>query len=64
MDYNGYKTDFEIWAASKGYDLSLSMTPNYEGVVTFADPITLAAEAAWYAGWMKGFNTPRRVKKK
>jgi hypothetical protein len=54
-------TDFEQWALRKGYDISFSTIPTKENVVTYADPITLAAYEGWCKGFMKGLRSPLRA---
>ena len=56
-------TDFEIWAISKGYDITISMIPTEEDVVTYDDPRTLAAYDGWNAGFGKGMDFERLLTK-
>ena len=57
-------TEFEIWAISKGYDITISMLSTKENVVTFGDPRTLAAYDGWNAGFVKGLHLSRLLKTK
>ena len=56
-------TEFEVWAKYKGYDITFSMIPTKENVVTYGDPRTLAAYDGWNAGFGKGMDFERLLTK-